>query len=651
MRELILKELKLENFQKFKNETFEFGAVETHIYGENRAGKTTVQSAMLWLLFGKDANGFTDTGRGAFDIKRRDKDGEVVHADVTVEGTFLLDGEKVVLKRVLHENYTKKGDYTGDETQCFVNCTPYQMGEYKKYIEGIISEEEFRMITNIEYFLSLKTDFQRKYLCTMGGVQSVEDICKDDQQWKAFLDTLSGKTIEDALKQIAYERKELKKQYEKIPVSIQSLEKVKPEPMDWEGLETEKEGLNALIDDINESISDENKAMEATANEIAGLMKQSSEKRKEFYQLTKDLQEAKQKAREEAYRELEQKNKSRRSTISQMDAAKRSLDDKRCELQVLTKSVEELNKDMQVCFEEYQKLQESTFQYDEKQNICPLLHNHVCDSPALLAYLEKNREKAEADFHVSKEKKIQEKLIKFATRVPVFMYLTDYRERSLKDVITQLEPGLFKKVTGLDVKDFELLCSLGVFNANLMNDAIFKFKRYEDSSLSYTGIDKHSGMDIGGWDTVIKREEYEQMFYKQQATMEAPTFFEVPAVDDIPVKKRMQPVQPKTQTYTPVPKPNVSTTPVRSVTSQYVPKSTTPTVQSADSVPAWKTFVTPELKPGMKVYHQGFGEGTIVGFDKTQKFVRVKFEKGEKMFICTSGNRDNAFFNGFLTLK
>ena len=102
----------------------------------------------------------------------------------------------------------------------------------------------------------------------------------------------------------------------------------------------------------------------------------------------------------------------------------------------------------------------------------------------------------------SMRKKIQEKLIKFATRVPVFMYLTDYRERSLKDVITQLEPGLFKKVTGLDVKDFELLCSLGVFNANLMNDAIFKFKRYEDSSLTYTGIDKHEGKDIGGWDTV-----------------------------------------------------------------------------------------------------------------------------------------------------
>jgi hypothetical protein len=108
----------------------------------------------------------------------------------------------------------------------------------------------------------------------------------------------------------------------------------------------------------------------------------------------------------------------------------------------------------------------------------------------------------------SKRKEIQEKLIKFATRVPVFMYLTDYRERSLKDVITQLEPGLFKKVTGLTVKDFELLVSLGVFNSALMNDAVYKFKRYEDASLGYTGINKHEAEDIGLYDTVLSPKDY-----------------------------------------------------------------------------------------------------------------------------------------------
>lgn len=108
----------------------------------------------------------------------------------------------------------------------------------------------------------------------------------------------------------------------------------------------------------------------------------------------------------------------------------------------------------------------------------------------------------------SKRKEIQEKLIKFATRIPVFMYLTDYRERSLKDVITQLEPSLFKKVTGLNVKDFELLVSLGVFNSGLMNDAVYKFKRYEDASLEYIGISKHSEDKIGLFDTVISGDDY-----------------------------------------------------------------------------------------------------------------------------------------------
>jgi hypothetical protein len=112
----------------------------------------------------------------------------------------------------------------------------------------------------------------------------------------------------------------------------------------------------------------------------------------------------------------------------------------------------------------------------------------------------------------SLRKQIQEKLIKFATRVPIFMYLTDYRERSLKDVITQLEPGLFKKVTGLTVTDFSLLVSLGLFNSALMNDAVYKFKRYEDSSLSYTGIDKHEGEDIGLYDTVITRKDSQEIF-------------------------------------------------------------------------------------------------------------------------------------------
>ena len=133
-----------------------------------------------------------------------------------------------------------------------------------------------------------------------------------------------------------------------------------------------------------------------------------------------------------------------------------------------------------------------------------------------LSLREKNQLTEEEKEYKSLRKEIQEKLIKFATRIPIFMYLTDYRERTLKDVITQLEPGLFKKVTGLTVKEFELLVSLDVFNSALMNDAVYKFKRYEDPSLVYAGINRHEGEDIGLYNTVLRPSDYGEPFVNEE---------------------------------------------------------------------------------------------------------------------------------------
>ena len=120
------------------------------------------------------------------------------------------------------------------------------------------------------------------------------------------------------------------------------------------------------------------------------------------------------------------------------------------------------------------------------------------------------KELSEAEKEIkSKRRQIQEKLMKFATRIPIFMYLTDFREYCLKDVIMQLEPTLFERVTGLTKQDFALLVSLNVFNEALMNDAVYKFKRYEDASLSYAGVDRHAeDRKVGGYSTVVTREEF-----------------------------------------------------------------------------------------------------------------------------------------------
>ena len=237
---------------------------------------------------------------------------------------------------------------------------------------------------------------------------------------------------------------------------------------------------------------------------------------------------------------------------------------------------------------------------------------------------EKKELSAEEKEMKSKRKQIQEKLIKFATRIPVFMYLTDYRERCLKDVITQLEPGLFKKVTGLSVEDFNMLCSLGVFNAPLMNDAIFKFKRYEDASLTYTGIDKHANDEVGGWDTTIRKTQYEKLFYNQQSSMTAVdsnSYSSQPVIAKV-VREESKPIfqQPAKETVTVVPpsKPQ----PPQDVEVQLE-------AVDVDSV----------------VVHKKFGRGIVVRIDKNVKFIHVKFAFGEKKFIFP-----DAFLMGFLEI-
>lgn len=105
----------------------------------------------------------------------------------------------------------------------------------------------------------------------------------------------------------------------------------------------------------------------------------------------------------------------------------------------------------------------------------------------------------------SLRKQIQDKLVKFATRIPIFMYLSDYREHTLLDVITELEPDLFTRVTGLSQADFALLVSLNVFNESVMNDAVYKFKRYEDASLEYVGIHRDNEY-VGLYNTVVKND-------------------------------------------------------------------------------------------------------------------------------------------------
>ena len=276
----------------------------------------------------------------------------------------------------------------------------------------------------------------------------------------------------------------------------------------------------------------------------------------------------------------------------------------------------------------------------------------------LTAKEKKQLTEAEKEYK-SKRKQIQEKLIKFATRIPVFMYLTDFREYSLKDVITQLEPGLFKKVTGLDVKDFELLVSLGVFNDSLMNDAVYKFKRYEDASLEYTGINRHEGEKVGGWDTVISKEDYEAMASQQLFSMDSPvsTIGQIPAAqnfenidaDSVDANTREE-KKKTTENKSVVEEP--ATTQQQNTTKIFDPgiirqQTYTPyslAYQSATANPHKPEPLqidTSDITPGVIIVHKAFGNGTVISVDSNR--ILIDFDGIEKKFPFPG-----AFLYGFL---
>lgn len=213
------------------------------------------------------------------------------------------------------------------------------------------------------------------------------------------------------------------------------------------------------------------------------------------------------------------------------------------------------------------------------------------------ATMKKELTEAEKEYK-SKRKEIQQKLIKFATRIPVFMYLTDYREYSLKDVIVNLEPELFRKVTGLSIGDFELLVSLNVFNSELMNDAVYKFKRYEDSSLEYTGIDTHRGTVVGGWDTAVDR----KVLFAERGE----------PVREVKAKEEKPNVQEEVE---------VAVQEEKAAVQVEEKPEETPAAQAK-----WE-----RIKVGDTVQHKSFGDGVVMSVD--DRFIVVAFATKESRFL------------------
>lgn len=248
---ITISQLKLVNFKGVRSLHVNLGTV-ADIFGENGTGKTTIFDAFTWLLFDKDS-----TNKKDFQIKTVDTVGKVIHGlDHEVEGTLVIDGRVVTLRKVYSEKWAKKrgsatSEFTGHTTDYFIDGVPVKQKEYKDRIDSFIDETVFKLLTSPSYFNEqLSWQERRKTLLQICGDISDEEVISTNTSLARLPAILSGRSIEDHRKVIAARRSEINKELEKIPVRIDEAERSKP---DTDGLNEQE--IRAQIDTYQRGLS------------------------------------------------------------------------------------------------------------------------------------------------------------------------------------------------------------------------------------------------------------------------------------------------------------------------------------------------------------------------------------------------------------
>lgn len=226
---MILKSLHMENFKGIKSLDVNFSN-KTSIKGQNAAGKTTIFDAFTWLLFNKNS-----VGEEKFNVRPLDKDGNRIdNVEIKVVGVVDVDGKEVELSKVQKQNWVKKrGTDTvtlqGNVNSFEIDGYPKSEAEFKSYVSGLAqSEEMFKMLTNPQYFSSLKWKEQRDILMKLVAEVSDVELARTDAKYAPLLGELEkAPSTDDIRAKFSKALSEWKKKQAEIPVRIDEAEKSK----------------------------------------------------------------------------------------------------------------------------------------------------------------------------------------------------------------------------------------------------------------------------------------------------------------------------------------------------------------------------------------------------------------------------------------
>lgn len=254
-----LKKLQLINFRGESNRTTEF-TEHTTISGDNGVGKSRQFDAFIWLLYGKDSQDRKD-----YNVKTCIGGETQLHTTVEVNAEIDVDGQLINLRRRLVENWKQengKESFRGNVTETYYNEVPVTLTEYNKRISKIVDGTIFKMVSNPMYFFSLKWQDQRQQLFNIVGDMSDEELARDDEQIAAFLESISGKSIDDYKREIAERKKRLQKQFDEISPRIEQTRRLSPEVVNEDELNKNLAEIEEKIAELNNTQSDANKALD-----------------------------------------------------------------------------------------------------------------------------------------------------------------------------------------------------------------------------------------------------------------------------------------------------------------------------------------------------------------------------------------------------
>lgn len=394
VNEIILKTLKIKNFKGIKDLSIELGKV-TSIYGENGAGKTTIPDSFFFLLFDKDSKDST-----RFDVQPLDKDNNPIHnLETVIEATLIVDGKEVVLRRVYQEKYNKvrgtaRQEFKGYESTYYVNDVPKKVNEYKAFINELLDENLFKLITNPQYFANLPWKDRRAIITEIVGDLDYEAVIGYKKDLEPLRVHLSNNTVDDFVKANKSKINQLKKDRLQIPSRMDEVNNSIKE-LDFEEITIQRKEIVSKIKSIDEQLQDKSKANEG------------------LYQLKTSLLDQQQKLTELEYKFRANVNKPKEALETNIRNNEANIRHIKMNITHLQSEKEDLEKYISNVLEvkrnnllkTYKETKNSTFDFDEENCICP-----VCMRKYDTDDIESKRAELEGKFNSDKAKKLEKNI-------------------------------------------------------------------------------------------------------------------------------------------------------------------------------------------------------------------------------------------------